>query len=94
MKKYEFYLQQLIYSGFSVLIKKENDNENTNNLFDCIKIRIFTVETITYKDAEKKKGYVKDFYLTIQKGQGFLAETSEVLESFCLNELKHIKNEK
>lgn len=87
MNKYTYYLDFLIKNGFSVLIKQDADA--TNNFFKCIKVRIFTLETIEVKTGKKIKGLFKDYFITVNINQtDYLTEAAEIMEGFCQNELK------
>lgn len=87
MNKYNYYLDFLIKNGFSILIKQDADA--TNNFFKCIKVRIFTLETIEVKAGTKQKGVFKDYFITVNVNQtDYQNEIAEIFEGFCQNELK------
>lgn len=90
MQKYNYYLNFLLVNGFSTLLKI--DEHETNAMFKCIKVRIFTLKEVIIKDNKKVKGLFKDYFLTLNINQiDFTEELTNVMEVFCSNELKEMK---
>jgi hypothetical protein len=91
MKNYGYYLNFLMENDFSILYKIDNDA--TNIFFKVIKVRLFTLKTIEYKNGTKTKGIFKDYIVTIEADKKDYTENiCEVFEHFINNDFKEIKN--